>query len=37
MILGQIGIHRLNKGLNIIKFKSIYRYAEYDSITLKNA
>ena len=31
------GVHRLNKGSNIIKFKPIYGYAEYDSITVKEA
>ena len=31
------GIHRLNKGINIIKIKPIYGYAEYDSITIKEA
>ena len=31
------GMHRLNKGTNTIKFKPIYGYAEYDSITVSEA
>ena len=31
------GMHRLNKGSNIIKFKPVYGYAEYDSITVREA
>ena len=31
------GMHRLNKGANTIKFKPIYGYAEYDSITITEA
>ena len=30
-------MHRLNKGTNTIKFKPLYGYAEYDSITISVA